>query len=338
MKTNKMSKASLIRLIVAIVAIIVLYALPQTPFASMNMMRVGLSIALYCTLGQMWNLMAGYTGMVSLGQQIFIGLAGYNVAIMATIYGLPFWVGMLTGAVISVIFSILLSLLLFRMKGMYFAIATWITSEALRILFTSWKFVSEGAGMTIKLKPYPDAFELYYIALTLAILALVVVILVLNSRIGLGLKAMRDDDDAASSLGVNIFASKLICYMLSAFITGLCGALFYINQGSIFPAQGFGIAWTVAAVFIVIIGGIGTISGPILGAIIYVLLIEFLSKYQGWSMIILGVIAIAVIIGLPYGIIGTIERKFGFEIVSSKRSMDKLLASVARKTDDSSAK
>ena len=325
MNTKTMSKASLIRLIVAIVVIIVLYVIPQTPIASTNMMRVGLSIALYCTLGQMWNLMAGYTGMVSLGQQIFIGLSGYNVAVLATTYGMPFWLGMLSGAVMSVIFSVLLSLLLFRMKGMYFAIATWIASEALRIIFTSWPFVKEGAGMTIKLSPYPDAFQLYYIALTLAIISIVVVFIVLNSRIGLGLKAMRDDDDAASSLGVNIFSSKLICYMMSAFITGLCGALFYINQGSIFPAGGFGIAWTVAAVFIVIIGGIGTISGPVLGAIIYVILIEFLSRYQGWSMIILGVIAIVVIIGLPHGIIGTIERKTGFEIVSSKRTMERLL-------------
>jgi branched-chain amino acid transport system permease protein len=320
-----MSRASRIRLIAAVIAVIFLFVLPSSPLASMNTMRVGLSIALYCTLGQMWNLMAGYTGMVSLGSQIFIGLAGYNVAVFATTYGLPFWAGMFCGAGISVLFAVGLSFLLFRMKGMYFAIATWITSEALKIIFTSWKFVNMGAGITIKLKPYPTPTELYYIALTLAIASIIVVFVVLNSKIGLGLKAMRDDDDAAASVGVNIFQSKLICFMLSAFITGLCGALLYINQGSIFPNQGFGIVWTVAAVFIVIIGGIGTISGPVLGAVIYVFLTEFLARYQGYSMIILGIIAIAVIMGLPYGIIGTVERKFGFEIVSSQRQMNKLL-------------
>ncbi|MDR3305826.1 MAG: branched-chain amino acid ABC transporter permease, partial [Clostridiales Family XIII bacterium] len=305
MNLKTMSIPARIRLIAALAVVALLYFLPQLPSTETNTMRIGLLIALYCTLGQMWNLMAGYTGMVSLGQQIFIGLSGYNVAIFATTFGLPFWAGMFCGAAVSVVFAVALSFLLFRMKGMYFAIATWITSEALKILFTSWKFVNMGGGMSIKLRPYPTAFDIYYISLTLAVGAFLVVFFVLNSRIGLGLKAMRDDDEAAASVGVNIFKSKLICFMMSAFVTGLCGALFYINQGSIFPGPGFGISWTVAAVFIVIIGGIGTITGPIIGAIIYVFLSEYLARYQGYSMIILGIIAIAVIIGLPYGILGT---------------------------------
>ncbi|MDR0875582.1 MAG: branched-chain amino acid ABC transporter permease [Clostridiales Family XIII bacterium] len=329
----EMSKSSKIRVAVIIIVILCLYLVPGSPLATDNMMRIGLLIALYCTLGLMWNLMAGYTGMVSLGQQIFIGIAGYNVAVFATTFGLPFWAGMFCGAGISVLLSVALSFLLFRMKGMYFAIATWITSEALKIIFTSWEFVNMGGGMTIKLRPYPGVFELYYIALTLAIGAFIVVFFVLNSRIGLGLKAMRDDDDAAAASGVNIFRAKLLCFMISGFVTGLCGALFYINQGSIFPGPGFGISWTVAAVFIVIIGGIGTITGPIVGAVIYVFLSEFLSRYQGYSMIILGVIAIAVILGLPYGIVGTIERKFGFEVLSTRRIMKNLLSGKQINTD-----
>lgn len=313
------------RLLIAVVIVAVLYLVPLTPFAGTNALRVGLLIALYCALGQMWNLMAGYTGMVSLGQQMFIGIAGYNVAVFATTFGLPFWAGMFCGAGISVILAFALSFLLFRMKGMYFAIATWITSEALKILFTSWEFVNMGGGMTIKLRPYPDMQEIYYIALTLAVGAFIVVFLVLNSRIGLGLKAMRDDDDAASSLGVDISNVKRICFMISSFVTALAGAMLYVYQGSIFPGPGFGISWTVAIVFIVIIGGIGTIAGPVVGAVIYVFLSEFLSRYQGYSMIILGVIAIVVILCLPYGIVGTLERRFGFEVLSSRRYMKNLL-------------
>lgn len=320
-----MPKSSKLRLLVAAMVVAALFVVPQTPLASANAMRIGLLIALYCTLGQMWNLMAGYTGMVSLGQQIFIGIAGYNVAVFATTFGLPFWVGMFCGAGISVVLAVALSFLLFRMRGMYFAIATWITSEALKILFTSWKFVNMGGGMTIKLRPYPDAFEIYYAALSLAVCAFLIVFFVLNSRIGLGLKAMRDEEDAAGSVGVDNFRAKLLCFMISGFVTALCGALFYVYQGSIFPGPGFSINWTVAAVFIVIIGGIGTISGPIVGAVIYVFLSEFLSRYQGYSMIILGVIAIAVILGLPYGIVGTFERRFGFEVLSSRRVMGRLV-------------
>ncbi|MDR1815525.1 MAG: branched-chain amino acid ABC transporter permease, partial [Clostridiales Family XIII bacterium] len=194
-----MTKASRIRLLGAVVIAALLFVLPQTPLVDGNTVRVGLLILLYCTLGQMWNLMAGYTGMVSLGSQIFIGLAGYNVAIFANHFGLPFWMGMASSAAISVVFAIGLAFLLFRMRGMYFAIATWITSEALKIIFTSWKYVNMGGGMTIKLRPYPKTMDLYYLALVLAIAAFIVVFLVLNSRIGLGLKAMRDDDDAAAS-------------------------------------------------------------------------------------------------------------------------------------------
>ena len=314
-----LKKGTIARIVVFAVIIAALYALPFLNFNSTNLLRILLSVALYCTLGQMWNLMSGYTGLVSLGHQLFIGLAGYSVAVFTATYGLPFWYGMIFGGLVSAAMAALLSGLLFRMRGMYFAIATWVTAEVMKIIFTSWDYVKMGAGMTIKAKPYPTTAEIYLMAVTLAILAIVAVYFTLNSRVGLGLTAMRDDPDAAASVGVNIFRSRLICYMISAFITGLAGSLFYLNQGSIFPGQGFGISWTVAAVFIVIIGGIGTMSGPILGAAIYVALNEVLSKFPGFSMIILGVIAIIVIHGMPNGVLGTIERRFGFEILSSRR-------------------
>ena len=314
-----LKKGTIARIAVFCVLIVALYILPFLSIDSTNVLRILLSVALYCTLGQMWNLMSGFTGMISLGHQIFIGLAGYSVAVFTATYGLPFWMGMLFGGLVSALMSALLSALLFRMRGMYFAIATWVTAEAMKIVFTSWEFVKRGAGMTIKARPYPTTAEIYLMAVTLAILAIVVVYFVLNSRIGLGLTAMRDDSDAAASVGVNIFRSRIICYMISAFITGLAGSLFYLNQGSIFPGQGFGNSWTVAAVFIVIIGGIGSMSGPILGAAIYVALNEFLSQYPGFSMIILGGIAILVIHGMPNGVLGTLERKLGFEVLSSRR-------------------
>ena len=212
-----------------------------------------------------------------------------------------------------------LSVLLFRMRGMYFAIATWVVAEALKTFFTSWTFVKQGAGMTIKAKPYPSTTEIYMIALVLCVVSLVVIYLLLRSKIGLGLTAMRDDADAASSVGVNIFQSKLLCFVICGFFTALAGGVFYLNKGSIYPSGGFGINWTVSIVFIVIIGGIGTMGGPILGAIIYTVLEEMLASYPGYSNIILGLIAILVILFLPDGILGTLQKKFHFEILSQKR-------------------
>lgn len=320
--------------IITFVAIIVLlYGLALAGVLTPNTQRYLLKIFLYATLGGMWNLMSGYTGMTSLGQQTFIGLAGYSLTVMTFTYGMSYWVGFLVGGAIGALVALLLSLLLFRMTGMYFAIATWIVAEALRTIFTSWGFVKEGAGMTVKASPYPMSDDIYLMALTLLIVSLVVTHLLLKSKIGLGLTAMRDDADAASSIGVNINRAKLLCFVISGFFTAIAGGIFYLNKGSIYPAGGFGISWTVSIVFIVIIGGVGTMPGPIVGAVIYTLLEEMLANYPGYSNIILGVIAILVILFMPNGIVGTLQRKLNFEILSTKRFSEERSRKVAKKKE-----
>lgn len=306
-------------LIVVIVVLAVLYLCAALGLIDSNVMRIMLSMCLYCAMGTMWNLMSGHCGLTSLGQQSFVGLAGYTLAVMTTYYSLPYGAAIIVGGILSALLALGLSLVFFRMRGMYFAVATWITAEALKTIFTSWGFVKKGAGMTVKLRPYPTTMEIFILALTLAIVATLVVHFLLKSRTGLGLSAMGNDADAASSVGVNIFKSKLVCFVLAGFFTGIAGVIFYMNKGSIFPTGGFSIEWTVSIVFIVIIGGVGTSAGPIVGSIIYVLLSEFLSKYPGWSNIILGIIAIVVIVVMPDGIVGTLQKKFHFEIMSLRR-------------------
>ena len=313
--------SGIIKAVILAIIIILLFVLGLTGVFSSNAMRIMLNIALFAALGSMWNLMSGFTGMTSLGQQAFIGLAGYTLCVVTSTFKLSFWVGLALGGIFSAVLALIMSFILFRMRGMYFAIATWVIAEALRTFFTSWKFVKEGAGMTVKAKPYPTSAEIYIIALAVAVVAILVVYFLLRTKTGLGLNAMRDDADAASSVGVNIFRSKLLCFVISGFFTGLVGAIFFLNKGSIYPSGGFGIDWTVAVVFIVIIGGVGTIEGPILGAVIYVALSEYLSQYPGFSMIILGAIAIVVIIVMPFGIMGTLERRFKFQLFSTRRSL-----------------
>ena len=308
-----------VMLIVCAVIVVALYVLGLTGAFSNNTMRYLFKIFLYITMGSMWNLMSGFTGMTSLGQQVFVGIAGYSVAVMTTTYKMSFWMGILVGAVIAVIFALLLSFVLFRMEGMYFAVATWLVAEAVRTWFTSWKYVNQGGGMTVRTSQIPKIGSLYILALTLCVISVVVIFLLLRTKTGLGLTAMRDDASAASAVGVNIFKSKLLCYIICSLFIAIAGGLFFLNKGSVLPSSAFGIDWTVSMVFIVIIGGIGTVSGPIVGAVIYVLLDEFLSHYPGWSNIILGAIAILVILFLPSGIMGTLQKKLHFEIFSQKR-------------------
>ena len=301
-----------------VVCIVIVAALVAIGFVgNNNIRRILIKAFLYCTMAVMWNLMSGYTGMTSLGQQAFIGVAGYSMAVMTTTFLTSYWVGLLVGGAIGAVLALVLAVILFRMRGMYFAVATWVIAEALKTFFLSWKFVNQGGGMAVTGRPVREI--IYIVALVICVAAIVVVYLLLNSKIGLGLTAMRDDADAASSVGVNIFKSKLLCFVIAGFFTALAGGWYFLNNISIYPASGYGNSWTVAVVFIVIIGGIGTMAGPIVGTAIYIALAEVLADYPGWSNIILGLIAILVILFLPDGILGTLQKKFNFEILSQKR-------------------
>ena len=303
-------------LIAAVVIVVVLAVLGF--IGDNNTRRILVNVFLYCAMASMWNLMSGYTGMTSLGQQTFIGVAGYSMAVMTAKFAMSFAVGLIVGGIIGTVLALVLSLILFRMRGMYFAIATWVVAEAIKTFFTSWTFVNAGGGMSVAGRP--DREVIYLLALALCVAAIAVIYILLKSKIGLGLTAMRDDADAASSVGVDIFKSKLLCFVICGLFCSLGGGIYYLNNVSIYPNSGFAISWTVSLVFIVIIGGIGTMSGPIVGTIIYIALSERLAELPaGWPNIILGAIAILVILFLPDGIMGTLQKRLNFEILSQKR-------------------
>ncbi len=274
---------------------------------------------LYLALSQMWNLLAGYSGLISLGQQSFVGMGGYTVAVLCNYYQVPLWVSVLIGGVFSCLLALLMSLFIFRMKGVYFAIGTWIFAETLLIWFGNWKYVKYGMGLFIKPPKGASMEEIYYGALVAGLGSVVLVYTLLRSRLGLGLMAMRDDDNVAETMGVKVFRSKLYCFLIGAFVTGVTAGILYVFQVFIQPYKAFAIDWTVKLVFIVIIGGIGTIEGPIVGSLIFVLLSQSLAEYFSVSMLILGVIAILVILVAPKGIMGTLQEKLGFEILSPRR-------------------
>jgi len=274
---------------------------------------------LYLALVQMWNLLAGYSGLISLGQQSFVGMGGYVVAVMSNYYGVYIWLGVLLGGVFSALLALFMSLFIFRMKGVYFAIGTWIFSEALLIWFSNWEYTKYGMGLFIKPNPNISMTEIYYASLIVGVGSVALVYGILRSKLGLGLMAMRDDEAVSETMGVEVFRSKLYCFLIGAFVTGSTAGILYIFQVFIQPYKAFAIDWTVKLVFIVIIGGIGTLEGPIVGALLFVLLSQSLAEYFSVSMLILGAIAIGVILIAPKGIMGTLQEKLGFEILSPRR-------------------
>ena len=284
-----------------------------------NTMNVFLLMFQYMALAQMWNLLGGYAGLVSLGQQIFVGLGGYSLAIIVQKYGLPVYVGIAVAGVVASLFALAISFPIFKMKGVYFTIGTWIVAEGLILLFKNWGFVDYSIGINITAAWSWTIPQLYYLSLGVTIAAFLVVYSLLRSKLGLALMAMRDNDAAAEVRGVGLYGTKLRCFLISAFMTGVIGATIYLNLGTIMPGPGFGIDWTIIMVFIVIIGGIGTMEGPIIGAVIFVLLRQYLFAYPGISMAILGLLAIIIILAAPRGVMGIIHEKTGFEVFSARR-------------------
>lgn len=275
---------------------------------------------IYMGLAQMWNLLAGYSGLISLGQQSFVGLGGYTVAVLSSYYGINIWLAIGLGGVASVFLALFMSLFIFRMKGVYFSIGTWIFAETLLVWFSNWAYVKYGSGLFIKPPGNFGMESIYYASFALGAGSVALVYIILRSKLGLGLMAMRDDDQVAETLGVEVFRSKLYCFLISAFMTGVIAGVFYGFQIFIQPYKAFSIEWTVKLVFMVIIGGIGTIEGPVVGALLYVLLSQYLAEYSTVSMLILGGIAIGVILVAPKGIMGTLQEKMGFEILSPRRT------------------
>jgi branched-chain amino acid transport system permease protein len=312
-----MSGINKIRLILAILVAVLLFLV--SAFGTEYIQMVFMLFFLYMAMAQMWNLLGGYSGLVSLGQQIFIGLGGYTLAVLALYYHWPLWLGILAGGVVALVFALIISPAIFRMSGVYFSIGTWVVAESLAIWFSNWDFVKMGQGLFIKPAKALSVTQIYYIAMIVGIGSVVLVYGLLRTKLGLSLMAMRNDPGASETSGVSIFRTKLYCYMISSFFTGITAGVLYMNMVFIQPYKAFGIEWTVALCFITIIGGIGTIEGPIVGAMIYVLLQQLLSDYASVSMLLLGGIAILIMLLVPKGIMGTLQEKLGFEILSPRR-------------------
>ncbi len=309
-----------LKTIIIIAVLIALVTLPA--WGSMYLVNIFILIMLYISIGHMWNLLAGYSGLVSLGQQAFVGIGGYCLALTSQEYGLPLIVGFVLAGVVSVIFALVISAPIFKMSGVYFTIGTWIVCECLRVFFSSWKFVNYSIGYNISATYKMMPSTIYFVALGIGVATTVLVIVLLRSKFGLGLMAMRDNSSSAEIRGIELYKTKLKCFLISSFVTGIAGAGLYLNIAFIQPNAAFGIDWTISMTFLVIIGGLGTIEGPLVGAVIFVLLRQLLYDFPGFSMLLLGIIAIAIILVAPKGIMGYVNERFGLDIFNIRRRLD----------------
>jgi len=270
-----------------------------------------IQIFLYLAVAEMWSFMAGHAGMVSLGQQMFIGLGGYGVAILSMYYGLPPWLSVLVAGFVGSVVAATLTFPLLRLRGVYFAIGSWIVAEIMMLFFNSWEFVGAGKGLVFKPAHGIPVASIYYPAVVLGLASIFTVHLIHRSKLGFGLRAIGSDEDAASEVGVNVFRCKAYCFIIASLLTTLAGGINCLYHAYLRATAAFGIQWTINFLFISVIGGIGTLVGPIIGSVIFVALNYFLAQYIGLSLLLQGVIALIILMSLPEGIWGVISRKLG---------------------------
>ena len=321
-RVTRASRSTSASLIVVACGVAALGSAPA--WASNDAMRLLIDIFLYVALACLWNFLAGYAGFVSVGQQAFVGLGGYGLFALATKAGVPPLLCVPIVGVVAAIVSIPIARLLFRLRGAYFAISSWVVAEVFRLSAILITPLGGGSGMSLPARiaqsigraPHDRYVAVYLTTLGLLLGILVSIFLVLRSRTGLALTAIRDNELAARSNGINVDRTKLIVYVVTAFGTAMIGALIFLQRLRISPDAAFSVNdWTALVIFMVVIGGLGSFEGPILGALVYFLLRETLSNLGPLYLIVLGAVAIAVMLIEPRGLWGLIRSRWRIQLL-----------------------
>jgi branched-chain amino acid transport system permease protein len=260
---------------------------------------------------------AVYSGMISIGQQAWIGIGGYVLIVVADDLQQSLLLNIVVAGLVAAIIAVPTAFLLFRLRGSYFSIGTWVIAEVFRLLIlsnTTWLGGGSGPGRTLEaanmLGRVLRIQVTCWLAIVVGVSTIALVYVLMGSRTGLGLKALRDSEKAAASLGIDTQRMKFIIFTLCAFGTAIVGAVIYLNVLRITPGASFSVQWSPFMFFIVIIGGIGTVEGPVIGAIIIIFIRQYLANYGEWSLILLGSVAVIMMIIAPQGIWGVLQRRW----------------------------
>jgi branched-chain amino acid transport system permease protein len=302
----------------ALVVIVVLFLFPY--YIGPGTLGILIQGLIVLTLASMWNLLAGYAGLVSVGQQAFLGLGAYFVLIPA-MHGVTPWFGIVIATVGAGVCALPLWWLVARLRLGYFAIATWVLASVVMLVIEQISSIGGGTGEPLPGLSGGDPALLtahtYWAALIVAVVAIGTVYFLLRSRVGLVLTAIRDDERAARTSGVRVGTARLLVFIVAAAGCGAAGAILAIEQLQVVPGTSggvFSVQWTAEMAFAVIIGGIGTIEGPIIGTIVYMVLQQTLQSYNAWYLIVLGIVAIAIAIFARRGLWGTVDERFNIRL------------------------
>jgi branched-chain amino acid transport system permease protein len=318
------------RIGVALIAVTLVILAFAPYWGDRQTLRLFAEIYTFVALASLWNLLAGYAGLVSVGQQAFVGLGGYLLFALAILADVHPVAAILIAGPIGALVAIPIAALIFRLRGAYFAIGTWVVAEVFRLLASQISVLGGGSGISlpaavvIAMAPSRQMreFETYWLALALTGVILGAIVALLRSRHGLALTAIRDNELAAQSNGIDVWRIKFIVYVLTAFGTAMIGALIFLQKLRISPDTAFSVNdWTAFVIFITVIGGIGRLEGPIIGTVIFFLLRQALSDLGSLYLLIMGAVAIVVMLWAPKGIWGLIVERLGWQALPLQRHL-----------------
>jgi branched-chain amino acid transport system permease protein len=309
-------------------ALVLLAAAPA--WGGRDDLRLLSEIYAYVALASLWNLLAGYAGLVSVGQQAYVGLGGYVLFASTIEAGVHPLLAVPVAGVVAAVVALPVAGLLFRLRGHYFAIGTWVVAEVFRLIASQISALGGGSGISLPAAIVTEMassrqmreFLIYWLALALVVVVLAAIVLLLRSRYGLALTAIRDNELAARSNGVDVTRTKLVVYVLTAFGTAMVGALIFLQKLRISPDTAFSVNdWTAFVIFITVIGGIGRVEGPIIGTVVFFVLRQTLADLGSLYLLMLGAVAIAVMLLAPKGIWGFLAERFGWQLLPLERRL-----------------
>jgi branched-chain amino acid transport system permease protein len=327
LKVSRSNAASRPALIVALLLVTVAASIPIWAPEEVRSawMREFVEIACYLVFALMWNLLAGYGGMVSIGQQAYFGFGGYVMLMLSNFLGVNPFLSVLLAALCTAAMSIPVSFVAFRLQGGYFAVGTWVIAEVFRLSFANLAFVGGGSGTSLTafagISKATREQTTFWLALACMVFSIALVYIFLRSKRGLALMAIRDNEVAAESQGIAVQKTKLAVYVVASLGAGLAGGLYYLSNLRITPDAAFSVNWTAFAIFMVVIGGIGRIEGPIVGALIFWILNKFFSDYGSWYLIGLGSLAIVITIYFKQGLWGYAQQQWGWSLFPTQRRL-----------------
>jgi len=275
-----------------------------------NVIRLLFLTAVYTTAGLGWNLLGGMTGQVSFGFAVFFGLGAYTTALFMQFGHSPYF-GFVGAAAMAMVASFFIGLPTFRLRGPYFVIATIGVTEAVRVIMNNIEITGGASGYRIsEAKPF-NPLEHYYTAIVAVALGVFVSTIIANSKFGLALRAIKQDQDAAADLGVNPYTSKLWVHAIAAGHTGIAGGIYARRAGFFYPGDVFAFQTGIYILLMPVIGGIGTVWGPVLGGIVFVIVEEQISvNFPNFHLLIYGLLLIIIILLEPDGLLGILRRLF----------------------------